>query len=43
MVQVHRVRLIYEGGALKPTKPAVLRKAMNEVQQYVEEVEVLVE
>ncbi len=43
LLQVHRVRLIYEGGALKPKKPEVLRKAMNEVQENVEGVEVLVE
>jgi argininosuccinate synthase len=42
-VQVHRVRLIYEGGALKPMKPDVLTGSMNEAQSEVHGVEVLFE
>ncbi|MFY0573761.1 hypothetical protein ACN28S_04760 [Cystobacter fuscus] len=42
-VQVQRVRLIYEGGALTSTRPVVLRKAMNDVQENIEGVEVRIE
>jgi hypothetical protein len=43
LVQVQRIRLIYEGGALEPRMPAVLRKAMKEIQENIDGVEVLVE
>ncbi len=39
--QIRRVRLIYEGGALKPTMPEVLRDAVNEVESDVKGVEVV--
>ena len=40
-VQVQRVRLIYEGGALMPKDPATLRLARNAAQQKAKGVEVL--
>ncbi|HSP81383.1 MAG TPA: hypothetical protein VLQ93_22890 [Myxococcaceae bacterium] len=40
-VQVHRVRLIYEGGALKPRNAAVLKEAVEEAEEKVPGVEVL--
>ncbi len=40
-VLVHRVRLIYEGGELKPRKPATLAAALEEAQNKVQGVEVL--
>ncbi|HYO59014.1 hypothetical protein [Archangium sp.] len=39
--QVHRVRLVYEGGALKPKDTDMLRSAVNKVKADVEGVEVL--
>ncbi|MBZ4423212.1 hypothetical protein [Myxococcus sp. RHSTA-1-4] len=42
-VQVRRVRLIYEGGDLKPKMPDVLRDAVNNAQDKVQGVEVLFE
>ncbi|MCP3136893.1 hypothetical protein [Pyxidicoccus xibeiensis] len=40
-VRVQRVRLIYEGGALKPRDPDMLRTAVQSVQNEVQGVEVL--
>jgi hypothetical protein len=40
-VPVHRVRLIYEGGALKPKNLDALNRAMQEAQEKVQGVEVL--
>ena len=40
-VPVSRVRLIYEGGALKPTAPDLLRRAVNETKAAVPGVEVV--
>jgi len=40
-VQVQRVRLIYEGGALKPAMPETLRRAVDNVESKVKGVEVL--
>ncbi len=40
-VPVQRVRLVYEGGILKPTRVNALRAAMNKTQNDVPEVEVL--
>jgi hypothetical protein len=40
-VPVQRVRLVYEGGALKPSKEKVLETAVNETRSEVPEVEVL--
>ncbi len=40
-VQVQRVRLVYEGGALKPGQPAVLKEAVDQARDAVPEVEVL--
>lgn len=42
-VQVHRVRLIYEGGTLKPTNQASLNAAVKRAQERVQGVEVLVQ
>jgi hypothetical protein len=42
-VEVQRVRLVYEGGALVPTNPDVMRAAMNSVKKQVNGVEVLVQ
>jgi len=42
-VPVQRVRLIYEGGALRPTKPRVLEKAVKRTQNKIKGVEVLVQ
>ncbi|EPX57700.1 hypothetical protein D187_004720 [Cystobacter fuscus DSM 2262] len=42
-VQVPRVRLIYEGGNLKPRDPDFLKRAVNETRQLVPGVEVLVQ
>jgi hypothetical protein len=42
-VQVPRVRLIYEGGNLKPRDPDFMKRAMNETRQLVPGVEVLVQ
>ena len=42
-VQVRRVRLIYEGGDLKPKDPAVLKEAVDKVREEVKGVEVLVQ
>ncbi|WNG56538.1 hypothetical protein F0U59_18585 [Archangium gephyra] len=42
-VQVSRVRLIYEGGDLKPMNPDFLRTAVNETKKSVPGVEVLVQ
>jgi hypothetical protein len=42
-VQVHRVRLIYEGGALKPRDSKALERAVNAAQDKVKEVGVLFE
>jgi hypothetical protein len=39
-VQVHRVRLIYEGGGFEPSKPDSLRAAVNRAQREAEGVEV---
>jgi hypothetical protein len=39
-VQVSRVRLVYEGGALKPTNPKYLRSAVNKTKEEVPGVEV---
>ena len=40
-VQVHRVRLIYEGGPLKPKDPELMKKAVFETQENAPGVEVL--
>ncbi|QRK13042.1 hypothetical protein JQX13_25260 [Archangium violaceum] len=40
-VQVHRVRLIYEGGALQPRDPRVKETAMSRIKADVEGAEVL--
>ncbi|ATB39790.1 hypothetical protein CYFUS_005238 [Cystobacter fuscus] len=40
-VQVPRVRLIYEGGALKPTDVNLLKRAVNEIKAVVPGVEVV--
>jgi hypothetical protein len=40
-VQVQRVRLVYEGGRLKPKDPGVLREAMDPIRLEIKEVEVL--
>lgn len=40
-VKVQRVRLVYEGGALKPEDAGVLRSAVNATEQTVPGVEVL--
>lgn len=40
---VQRVRLVYEGGALLPGNPGVVREALNSVKQDVQGVEVLVQ
>ena len=40
-VQVSRVRLVYEGGALKPTNKAYLEAAVDETKEKVPGVEVL--
>jgi argininosuccinate synthase len=42
-VQVHRVRLIYEGGALKPKRHEILDDTLRDAQNEVQGVEVLVE
>jgi len=42
-MQVHRVRLIYEGGALKPKRHEILDDALRDAQDEVREVEVSVE
>jgi len=42
-VPVHRVRLIYEGGTLKPEDTNVLRAAMKEAEKKVRGVEVLIQ
>jgi hypothetical protein len=42
-VQVQRVRLIYEGGTLKPKRLDILDNALRDAQRKVREVEVLVE
>ncbi len=42
-VPVHRVRLIYEGGTLKPNDTNALRDAMKEAEKKVQGVEVLVQ
>ncbi|XXF77277.1 hypothetical protein P2318_30130 [Myxococcaceae bacterium GXIMD 01537] len=42
-VRVHRVRLIYEGGALKPKKLDALKSAMRETETEVRGVEVLIQ
>jgi hypothetical protein len=42
-VLVHRVRLIYEGGALKPERAGDLNRAMREAEKTVQGVEVLFE
>ena len=42
-VQVHRVRLIYEGGKLMPENPRTLKDAANNAQDKVQGVEVLFE
>ncbi|WNG16176.1 hypothetical protein [Cystobacter fuscus] len=42
-VQVPRVRLIYEGGNLKPRDPDFMKRAVNETRQLVPGVEVLVQ
>jgi len=39
-VQVQRVRLIYEGGELRPSNPAEARTALGAIKQAVKEVEV---
>jgi len=40
MAQIQRVRLIYEGGKLKPADPKASRAAVREAQNEVEGVEV---
>jgi hypothetical protein len=42
-VQIQRVRLIYEGGKLKPRESTTLKNAVNEARKKVEGVEVLVQ
>jgi len=42
-VQIRRVRLIYEGGDLKPKDPDVLKEAVDKVRDKVKGVEVLVQ
>jgi hypothetical protein len=42
-VPVHRVRLIYEGGVLKPEDIGILKAAMKEAEKKVRGVEVLVQ
>jgi hypothetical protein len=41
VVPVHRIRLIYEGGELKPKDPKLLRGAVDMVKRDVKGVEVL--
>jgi hypothetical protein len=42
-VTVQRVRLIYEGGSLKPKDPSLIERAVLETQQDVPGVEVLLQ
>ncbi|AFE07597.1 hypothetical protein COCOR_07554 [Corallococcus coralloides DSM 2259] len=41
--QVQRIRLVYEGGGLKPRKAETLEAAMSEAQEKVSEVEVMIQ
>lgn len=42
-VQIQRVRLIYEGGELKPKQPEAFKSAVERVREEVKGVEVLVQ